>query len=79
MVRAAALPLLFLVAGCGGISRVQAMVATADGVTYQFPADQQDEATRQAMLYCANLGRSAMLKSAKRDGGDLTVAVYDCR
>lgn len=79
MVRAAALLLLPLVAACGGMSKVQATIATADGVTYQFPADQQDEATRQAMLYCANLGRTAVLKSAKPDGSDLTVAVYDCR
>jgi hypothetical protein len=79
MVRAGALLLLLLATACSVVSRVQATVATADGVTYQFPADQQDEATRQAMLYCANLGRGAVLESAKPDGGGLTVATYDCR
>lgn len=79
MVKAVSVLLFLLVTACGGMSRVQATVATADGVTYRFPADQRDEATRQAMLYCANLGRSAVLKSTEPDGGDLTVAAYDCR
>ncbi|MGO8915795.1 MAG: hypothetical protein ACLQJR_07805 [Stellaceae bacterium] len=79
MVRAAASLPLFLVAACGAMSGIEAIGATADSVTYQFPADQEDEATRQAMLYCANLGRSAVLTSAEPEAGGLTLAVYDCR
>jgi hypothetical protein len=79
MVRAAASLPLIVVAACGAISRVQATVATADRVTYQFPTGPQDEATRHAMLYCANLGRSAILRSANSEGVGLSVAVYDCR
>jgi len=72
------LPVLF-VAACAAVSRVEATTATADGVTYQFPADQQGEATHQAMLYCANLGRNAVLRSAEPEDGDLILGVYDCR
>lgn len=79
MVRVGGWLVVLLVAACGAMSRVQATGATADGVTYQFPAGQQDEARRQAMLYCANLGRSAAPRSAKAEGDGLVVAVYDCR
>lgn len=75
---AAVLPIL-LVANCGTASRVQATIATADSVSYQFPAGQQDEAMHQAMLYCANLGRSAVLRSVQPADGGLSVGTYDCR
>ncbi len=55
------------------------MSADAQGVTFEFPTDRQEEATRQAMLYCANLGRGAVLKSTRPEGGDDSIAVYDCR
>lgn len=70
---------LLCVTACGPMPSVQATVATADSVTYQFPADQQGQATHQAMLYCANLGRSAVLRSVRPETAELTVAVYDCR
>ena len=79
MRKMAIMPLLLVVVACGSMSSVRAMDAHAQGVTFEFPTDRQEEATRQAMLYCANLGRGAVLKSTKPDGGDLTVAAYDCR
>ncbi len=79
MLKAAAVLALFLVAGCGTISAVRATRADATGVTFEFPVGRQDEATHQAMLYCANLGRGAVLKSTKPEGSDAAVAVYDCR
>jgi hypothetical protein len=73
------MPLLLLLAACGSISTVRSTSADGQGVTFEFPADHQDEATRQAMLYCANLGRGAVLKSTRPEGGDGRVAIYDCR
>lgn len=70
---------LLLVAACGTTSTVRARSADGQGVTFEFPVVRQDEATRQAMLYCANLGRGAVLKSIRPEGGDDAVAVYDCR
>lgn len=79
MVRVAALLLLPLVTTCTAMSRLQATIATADGVTYQFPAGEQGEAAHQAMLYCANLGRGAVPRSVGPGDSGLIVAVYDCR
>ena len=79
MRKMAMMPLLLVVVACGSMSSVRAMSADAQGVTFEFPADRQEEATRQAMLYCANLGRGAVLKSTTPEGGDDRVAVYDCR
>ena len=77
MSRLCALPLLLLVT-CGVMPRVHALRADADGVTFEFPLAQRDEAARQAMLYCANLGRSAVLRSAQPQSGSFTIAMYDC-
>jgi hypothetical protein len=71
--------LLPLLAACASMSMVRATSADAQGVTFEFPPDRQEEATRQAMLYCANLGRSAVLESTRSEGGGISVAVYDCR
>jgi len=55
------------------------MNAGADGVTYEFPLGRQDEARRQAMLYCANLGRVAVLRALQPEPDGLASAAYDCR
>jgi hypothetical protein len=55
------------------------MSAGADGVIYQFPSDRQEEATREAMLYCANLGRAAILKRVELGAEGLATGVYQCR
>jgi hypothetical protein len=79
VMRVVAVAVLCLVAGCGTTSNVRAMSAGADGVTYEFPLGQQDEARRQAMLYCANLGRVAVLRALQPQPDGLASAAYDCR
>ena len=66
-------------AGCSTPPTVRAMSAGADGVIYQFPSDRQEEATREAMLYCANLGRAAILKRVELGAEGLATGVYQCR
>jgi hypothetical protein len=75
----AAAAVLCLLAGCATTSSVRAMSAGADGVTYEFPLGRQDEARRQAMLYCANLGRIAVLRALQPQPDGLVSAAYDCR
>jgi hypothetical protein len=77
--RSVAVLFFLLLATCGSLSTVRAMRADAEGVTFEFPTERQDDATRQAMLYCANLGRGAVLESSRREGGDDSIATYGCR
>jgi hypothetical protein len=79
ILRAVAAAVLCLLAGCTTTSSVRAMSAGADGVTYEFPLARQDEARRQAMLYCANLGRIAVLRALQPQPDGLASAAYDCR
>jgi hypothetical protein len=79
VLRAVAAAVLCLLAGCNTTSSVRAMRAGADGVTYEFPLGRQDEAKRQAMLYCANLGRVAVLSAVRPEPDGLASAAYDCR
>jgi len=79
MARVVACLMLGLVAACSVMSVVRARSADIGGVTYEFPAGRLDEVTRQAKLYCANLGRSAELASTTRESDDRAVATYDCR
>lgn len=78
LVRLALLPLALL-AACSVMPRVRAVTAAPDGVIFEFPVDQQAEATRQAMLYCANLGRTAMLNGVKSEGSGFSIGMFDCR
>jgi hypothetical protein len=75
----ARLAALLLLGGCSGAPEVRAVSAGPDGVAFEVAADRQDDATRQAMLYCANLGRSAVLNSTEPVGSGATIARYDCR
>jgi hypothetical protein len=77
--RSIAILSLLLLAACGSLSPVRAMRADAKGVTFEFPAERQDDAARQAMLYCANLGRGAVLESSRPAGDDGRIATYGCR
>jgi hypothetical protein len=77
--RKAIAALVLLLAACSSLPMVRATSADAQGVTFEFPAGRQDEATRQAMLYCANLGRTAVLKSTGVEGSDAAIAAYECR
>jgi hypothetical protein len=70
---------VLLLGGCGAMSGVRAVSDGPDGVSFAFPADRQDEATRQAMLYCANLGRTAVLRGVEPAGDGSSIAAYDCR
>jgi hypothetical protein len=74
-----ALAAFLLVAGCDAAPVVRATSAAAGSVSYEFPAGRQDEAQRQAMLYCANLGRTAVLKEIKRAEDGFPTASYACR
>lgn len=65
---------------CSAMPGLRATRAGTDSVTYEFAAEEQDEALREAMLYCANLGRSAAVLAKRRIEADgLIVATYDCR
>lgn len=79
MRKAAALGLLCLLVACSEMPAVRATSADAGGVTYEFPTDRQQAAQRQATLYCANLGRAAVLKDSRIEAGGLAVATYECR
>jgi hypothetical protein len=79
MRRLAIIFLLLLVAACGSLSTVRATNADAHSVTFEFPVERQDDAAHQAMLYCANLGRGAVLESNRPGGDHARIAVYDCR
>jgi hypothetical protein len=76
--RVAAL-LLALPAACSAPPGVRAVTAAPDGVSFAFAAERQDEAMRQAMLYCANLGRNAVLRGVESAADGSRVATYDCR
>lgn len=77
--RGAALIALCLVAACSMAPTVRATRADAQGVAYEFPLDRRAEATRQASLYCANLGRAAVLKHIEIGADDRATAAYECR
>jgi hypothetical protein len=77
--RVAALGLMGLLAACGATLAVRATSAGAGSVTYEFPSDRQEEASRQAALYCANLGQRAVLSSRILEATGLATATYDCR
>ncbi len=65
---------------CSPIPGLRATRAGADSVTYEFAAEKQGEALRQAMLYCANLGRGTAVLADRRIEADArVVATYDCR
>jgi hypothetical protein len=68
-----------LLCACAAMSPVRAVEATADGVSFAYVGDRQAEATRQATLYCANLGRSVALRDVQQQHDDSRVAVFDCR
>ncbi|HWI26513.1 MAG TPA: hypothetical protein VN668_06045 [Stellaceae bacterium] len=76
--RAVVLILLAALAACDS-PRLQATSDGTRGVTYAFPADLASKAARQATLYCANLGRSAVLQGTKHEEDGRVVASYDCR
>ena len=78
MARAATLLLPVLLAACAGAG-VHALNAGENGVTFEFPLEMADEATREAQLYCANLGRHAERESFSHKGDDRAVASYECR
>lgn len=77
--RGAAPIALCLLAACAMAPAVRATRAGARGVTYEFPVDRRVEATRQASLYCANLGRAAVLKHIEVGANDRATAAYECR
>jgi hypothetical protein len=75
----AALGLTGLLAACGATPAVRATSAAAGSVSYEFPPDRQEEASRQATLYCANLGQRAVLSNRTLEATGLAAATYDCR
>jgi hypothetical protein len=77
--RSAALIVIVLLAACGTTPRVRATGADAAGVTYEFPDDLAKEAARRATLYCANLGRGAVLQEMTHRPDGAVVASYECR
>jgi hypothetical protein len=79
MPKAVLFALLLSLDACSTVPSVTAKSADADGVTYEFPTDQQEEARHQAMLYCANLGRRAALKSTIPEESGQAIAAFDCR
>jgi hypothetical protein len=78
-VRGAALLLLALLAACAAAPELRAVAADAGSVTYRYAAGKRDEAERQAALYCANLGRTAVLRRVISEEGAGGVAEFECR
>jgi len=76
---AAVVVLLLLLGGCSAGPVVRAVSAGPEAVAYEIAADGQEAATRQAKLYCANLGRDAVLEEVKPEGEGLSIARYQCR
>ena len=66
-------------AACSAVPPVEAVRATPDEVTFAYGDGGADTVARQAALYCANLGRQAVLRDVKRESDDLSVSVFDCR
>ena len=79
MIRPVRLAALLLLGGCSAAPGVRAVSASPEGVVFEVAADRREDATRQAMLYCANLGRSAVLAEVKPAGEGVSVVRYDCR
>lgn len=79
MIRRTRLAALLLLGGCSAAPDVRAVSAGPDGVAFEVAADRPDEATRQAMLYCANLGRTAVLSGVEPAGDGTSTATYVCR
>jgi hypothetical protein len=79
MPKIAVATLLLLVVACGSRTVVRATSADARGVTFDVPVGREGEAMHRAMLYCANLGRRAVLVATRPETRDLSIAVYDCR
>jgi hypothetical protein len=76
---AAAATGLCFIAACSAGPSLRAIAAGADGVSYEFSADRRSEATHEAALYCANLGRIAVLKHIEIASDGRATAVYACR
>jgi hypothetical protein len=77
MRRSLSLVLLFL-AACSDPPPLHAVEATGDRLALAFAGDHLAEARRDAALYCANLGRSAVLREVS-EHDDVTTAAFDCR
>jgi hypothetical protein len=73
------IPLILMVAGCSFMPKTRVVSASANGIAFEIGVGQEDEATRRAMLYCANLGRNANLTSANPRNDGHTIAVYQCQ
>jgi len=69
---------LLLLAGCSDAPPLRAVEATGDRLALSFAGDHLADARRDAALYCANLGRSAVLREVS-EHGDFTTAAFDCR
>jgi len=56
-------------AACGAPPSPEAVRVTPDAVTFAYGDGGAGDAARQAALYCANLGRTARLRSVTQEGG----------
>jgi hypothetical protein len=79
VIRRARLVALLLLGGCSAALDVRAVSAGPEGVAFEVAADRQEDATRQAMLYCANLGRSAFLAEVTPVVAGVSITRYECR
>jgi hypothetical protein len=79
VIRRARLAALLLLGGCSAAPDVRAVSAGPDSVAFEVAKDRQEDATRQAMLYCANLGRSAVLAEVTPAAAGISIAHYECR
>jgi hypothetical protein len=77
MRRIAGLVLCFL-AACRAGPELRSVEATGDRLSLAFAGDHLADAKRDAALYCANLGRSAVLRDVS-DSAGVTIAAFDCR
>jgi uncharacterized protein YceK len=79
VIRPLRLATLLLLGGCSAVPSVRAVSAGPEGVAFEIAAGRQEAATRRAMLYCANLGLSAVLAEVKPSGEGVSVVRYECR
>ena len=68
-----------LLLSCTTASSLEAVSATGDGIVFAYTGDETIEATRQASLYCANLGLLVRLRDIVKDPAGRRVATFECR
>jgi len=65
--------------GCAEQPSLQTIDASTEAVAFRIHGRGLAEAEKQASLYCANLGRVAVLGEVRRESDEISVAQFACR